>query len=62
MSEIAKAEDTVEAMAAVGVAFDRELLLPAAEELYGVDKARETVLKWPLGNLRDLAGTWRFPS
>ena len=55
MAEVAKARDPLEAMAAAGIAFDREMLLLAAEELQGVEKAKEKVLHWPLANLRELA-------
>ena len=55
LAEIAKAPSMVEAMAAVGVAFDREMLLISAEEVYSREGARGKVLKCDPGNYEELA-------
>lgn len=55
LSEVAKASSNVEAMAAAGVAFDREMLLLAAEEIYSRDIARSKVLQKSPGNYDELA-------
>ena len=55
LAEIAKAPGNQLAMAAVGIAFDRECLILGAEEGLGVNKAREKVLTTSPGSFLDLA-------
>lgn len=55
LSEIAKASNMVEVTAAVGVVFDREMLLVAAEELYSREAARSKVFHQDFGNYEELA-------
>ena len=55
LAEIAKAGSNQAAMAAVGVAFDRECLLLGAEESFSQSRAREAVLGTSPGNYIDLA-------
>ena len=57
LAEIAKAGSNQAAMAAVGVAFDRECLLLGAEESFSQSRAREAVLGTSPGNYIDLART-----
>ena len=55
LAEIAKAGDTLTAMAVVGVILDREALLLSAEEIYGPTKAKDIVLDEGPGNYPDIA-------
>lgn len=55
LAEIAKAPSVAKAMAAVGVAIDREMLLVAAEEIYSKEVARSKVLHTKPGNFEELA-------
>lgn len=54
LSEVAKAKNSVEAVAVLGVVFDREALLLVAEEVYGLSKGREIVLGANPGNYDEL--------
>lgn len=55
LAEIAKAGDTLTAMAAVGVVLDREALLLSAEDIYGTSKAKEVILSEDPSNYPDIA-------
>lgn len=54
LSEVAEAQSSMEAIAVSGVVFDREALIPAAEEVHGVTKGRALVLDTSPGNYDEL--------
>lgn len=55
LSEAAKARDPMEAVAALGIVFDREMLLLGAEEVYGATKGDTMVLEASPGSYEELA-------
>ena len=55
LSEVAKARSSMEAIAVLGVVFDREALILAAEEAYGATKGRALVLETSPGNYDELS-------
>lgn len=55
LSEIAKSEDTLTAMAVVGVVLDREQLMLSAEEVYGLTKAKALIFDVEPGSYPDIA-------
>ena len=56
LSEVAKALDPMEAVAALGIVFDREMLMIGAEDAFGVTKGRALVQETAPGNYDELAG------
>lgn len=55
VSEVAKAENAMEAVSVLGIVFDREALILGAEEVYGMSKGRELVLDTAPGNYDELS-------
>lgn len=55
LSEVAKAKDGMEAVAVLGVVFDREMLLLAAEEVYGQTRGKSLVMDAAPGTYDELA-------
>lgn len=55
LSEVAKANDLMEAVAVLGIVFDREALMMAAEEVYGAVKGKELLQDANPGNYDELA-------
>ena len=55
LSEVAKADGPMEAVAVLGIVFDREQLMLAAEEVHGPTKGREIVAETKPGNYDELA-------
>lgn len=56
LSEVAKASEPMEAVAALGIVFDREMLMIGAEDTFGVTKGRALVQETAPGNYDELAG------
>ena len=57
LSEVAKAGNSMEAVAILGIVIDREMLLLGAEEVYGQARAKTLVLETAPGNYEELAGS-----
>ena len=55
LSELAKARSPIEALAAAGIAFDREMLIISAEEVYSRESAKRKVCDTKPGNFEELA-------
>ena len=55
VSEVAKAGNAMEAISVLGIVFDREALILAAEEVYGITRGRALVLDTSPGNYDELA-------
>ncbi len=55
LSEVAKAKDGMQAIAVLGVIFDRELLMLAAEEVYGQVRGKTMVMDAAPGSYEELA-------
>lgn len=55
LSELAKARSLIEALAAAGIAFDREMLIISAEEIYSREGAKKKVCETKPGNFEELA-------
>lgn len=55
LSELAKARSPIEALAAAGIAFDREMLIISAEEVFPREDARKKVCETKPGNFEELA-------